>query len=86
MSMIDAGEMFDYPTLHNMFYYMMFRDDKNDKIWAHLVESTLFQDDILPLSFYKPFKYARFFMQGNFPEWDISEFVDRFWYAEQYFN
>jgi len=84
--MAENGEILDYPTMHNLIYYMMFRDNTSKKVWAHIIESTLQQDDILPIVYYKPFKYSRFFLQAHFPEWDISDFVDRFWYAEQYFN
>jgi hypothetical protein len=85
-TMAASGEILDYPTMHNLLYYLMFRESKNDKVWAHMIESTLQQEDILPLVYYKPFKFSRFFLQAHFPDWDISEYVDRFWYAEQYFN
>ena len=85
-SFIDNKEIFDYPTLFNTIYYMMFRENTSEKIWAHLIESTLQEDDILPLTYYKPFKYSRFFLQHHFPKWDIDEYVDKFYYAERYFN
>jgi len=65
---------------------MMFRENTNKKIWEHLVDQTLLEDDILPIVYYKPFKFSRFFLQHHFPEMDISEFVDKFYYAERYFN
>lgn len=36
--------------------------------------------------YYKPFKCAKFFLQHHFPEMDLSEFTDKFFYAEKYFN
>jgi hypothetical protein len=35
-----AGEL-DYPGLHNAFYYMMFRENANEKIWRQLVDNTI---------------------------------------------
>jgi hypothetical protein len=59
---VDEGVLLDYPTVFNMNYYMMFRDNTNRKIWQHIVDSTLHQDDILPITYYKPFKFSRFFL------------------------
>lgn len=61
-SFVDDNQIFDYPTLFNMIYYMMFRENTSEKVWAHIIESTLQEDDILPLTYYKPFKYSRFFL------------------------
>ena len=84
--LVDEKILLDYPTVFNMNYYMMFRDNTNRKIWEHMVDSTLHQDDILPMTYYKSFKFSRFFLQHHFPEWDITEYVDKFYYAERYFN
>jgi len=82
----DSEDMWDFLTLHNVLYYMMFRGNTNKKIWANIIESTLFQDDTLPIVYYKPFKFSKTFLKAHFPEWDIGEYIDRFYYAEQYFN
>jgi hypothetical protein len=37
----DQGDPFDYPSLHNLLYFLMFRDITNEKIWKHMIESTL---------------------------------------------
>jgi len=79
---IDSGEVFDYPTLSNMIYYMMFRNNTNSKIWDAIIESTLAQDETLPIVYYKPFKYSRFFLKAHFKDKDISEYVDKFYYAD----
>ena len=65
---------------------MMFRENANQKVWEHIVNSTLEQDDTLPIVYYKPFKFSRSFLTAHFPDWDINEYIDRFYYAEQYFN
>lgn len=59
---VDDRILLDYPTVFNMNYYMMFRDNTNRKIWEHMVDSTLHQDDILPITYYKPYKFSRFFL------------------------
>jgi len=83
---VDSGEMLDYPTLSNLIYYMMFRDNTDQKTWEHIIESTLSHDDVLPITYYKPFKYSRFFLMHKLPQLDIEEYVDKFYYAERYFN
>ena len=81
-----SEDMWDFPTLHNIIYYMMFRENTSANIWSNVIESTLFQDETLPIVYYKPFKYSMHFLKAHFPEWDIGEYTDRFYYAEQYFN
>jgi hypothetical protein len=78
--------MMDYPTVSNVIYYLMFTDSKDEKVWRHVIESTLYQDDVLPITYYKPFKFSRFYLKHNLPQIDIQEYVDRFYYAERYFN
>lgn len=39
---IDSGEMMDYQTLFNVIYYMMFKENTNEKIWKGIIESTLY--------------------------------------------
>jgi len=70
----------------NLIYYMLFRQNTNKKIWEAIIDQTLEYDDILPINCYKPYKFSKFFLAHHFPEWDISEFLDRFYYSERYFN
>jgi hypothetical protein len=83
---VASGEILDYPTLSNLIYYMMFRDNIDQKTWEHIIECTLQQDDVLPITYYKPFKYSRFFLMHKLPQLNIAEYVDKFFYAERYFN
>lgn len=83
---IDQGDDFDYPTMFNLIYFLLFRDSKDERIWSHIINSTLNQDDMLPIVYYKPFKYSKLWLEAHFKDWDISSYVERFWYAEQYFN
>lgn len=86
LQLIAAGEVFDYPTLFNVIYFMLFQENSNETIWRAIVDHTVENDDTLPLTYYKPFKFSRFFLEAKFPEWDLADYVDRFWYAERYFN
>ena len=81
-----AYEVFDYPMLSNLIYYMLFRTNTNETIWKAIVEHTAASDDVLPLTYYKPFKFSKFFLAAHFPEWDLSDYLDKFYYAERYFN
>ena len=36
--------------------------------------------------YYKPFKFSKFYLKHHFPNMDIDEYVDKFYYAERYYN
>lgn len=78
--------MFDYPTVYNAVYYMMFRESKDEKIWKALIDATIDNDDILPLMYFRPFKMSRYYLEKVFPEMDLTDYIDKFFYAERYFN
>lgn len=84
--LIDAGEQFDYQFVSNAIYYMMFRESKDEKVWKALIDSTIDNDDVLPLMYYRPFKMSRFYLEKVFPDWKLSEYIDKFFYADRYFN
>lgn len=84
--LIDEQRPFDYPFLFSLIYYMLFRENADEKIWRAIIEATLDNDDTLPIMYYKPFRMARYFLEKKFPEWDISEFVERGYYADRYWN
>lgn len=56
----------DYPSLFNVVYYMLFTDNQNRALWQKVVNATVENSDILPLIFYKPFKAAKFYLNGRF--------------------
>ena len=56
----------DYPSLFNAFYYMLFRESGNRALWQKLVDATASNQDILPLIYYRPFKAAKFYIEGRF--------------------
>ena len=41
---------------------------------------------MLPVIYYKPFKASKLFLRHHYPEWDLEDYVDKFFHAEQYFN
>ena len=85
----------DYPALHNLVYYLLFRENTNEALWRDVVQTTIDQEELLPLIYYKPFKVAREYCHFLFPHWNdpqpqsgtfLSDFRDKFYYAEKYFN
>lgn len=85
-----VAESLDYPSLFNVVYYMLFRENQNKKIWQRLIQGTLNNSEILPLKYYRPFKASYHYLQGKFPDLKTDEnFIDyqhKFFYAERYFN
>lgn len=86
LKFVRNNEIFDYQTLFNLQYYLMFTENTDFEIWEHIRDSTVIQEDLLPLVFYRAFKFASFYMKHHFPELDQKEFIDKFYYSERYFN
>lgn len=63
----------------------MFRDNKDKKIWEKIVNSTVNNKDILPLIFYRPFKISEHYIKHHFPEMELRDYIDKFWFADKYF-
>ena len=80
------GNNSDYPTLHNVLYYMMFRDNANKKVWQNIVESVIQNEYHIPIIYFRPFKASEIFIKHHFPEWDLRDYTDKFWSSERYFN
>lgn len=78
----------DYPSLFNAFYYLLFKESGNKALFQKLVDATVANPDILPIIYYRPFKAARFYMEGKFKDsmTNMDDFVDKHWHAERYFN
>jgi hypothetical protein len=79
-------EKMDYPTLFNILYYLMFRDIKDEDLWKRIMKRTIEIPEILPILYYRPFKMSKFFLKHHFPEWDLIDYQDKFWWSERYFN
>ena len=80
------ADRLDYPSMFNTIYYLLFRESKNETIWRKIVDNTASQKDVLPLIYYKPFKASKFWLSQHFPEWDLEDYVDKFYNAEKYYN
>ena len=79
----------DYPSIFNAFYYLLFTESANKALWQKLVDATVANPDILPITYYRPFKAAKLYLKGKFKEGEIKnmdDFVDKHWHAERYFN
>ena len=68
----------DYPSLFNAFYYMLFTESGNRALWQKLVDATVANGDILPIIYYRPFKAAKFYMEGRFTGKDAIENMNDF--------
>ena len=76
----------DYATLSNIVYYLMFRDNTDEATWSKVIDATLDNDEVLPLVHYKAFKFSKFYLKHHFPNMDLVEYIDKFYYAERYLN
>lgn len=85
----------DYPSLFNTIYYLLFRENANQNLWRQIVENTIRKEEVLPLIYFRPFKASLIFLNHHFPQWDanrnengslISDYSDKFFHAEKYFN
>lgn len=81
-----VADRLDYPSMFNVIYYLLFRESTNEAVWRKIVDNTVAQEDVLPLIYYRPFKASKFWLRQNFPEWDLEDYVDKFFNAEKYFN
>ena len=80
------ADRLDYPSMFNVIYFMLFREVKDRALWEKIVANTISQKETLPLIYYKPFKASKLFLRGVFPDWNIEDYVDKFYNAEKYFN
>lgn len=80
------ADRLDYPSMFNAIYYLLFREVKDRALWEKIVANTISQKETLPLIYYKPFKASKLFLRGVFPDWNLEDYVDKFYNAEKYFN
>ena len=80
------ADRLDYPSMFNAIYYMLFTENMNEEIWKKIVDCTVQNPDILPLRYYKPFKASKIILQAKLPKIDLTDYIDKFWYAERYFS
>ena len=80
-----AGRL-DYPSLFNVIYYLLFRDIKDQAIWQQIVDNTVAQEAVLPLTCLRPFKISEQYLSAVLPDMDLSDYRDRFWHAGRYYD
>ena len=59
----EIADRLDYPSMFNVIYYLLFRENTNEVIWRKIVDNTLNQKDVLPLIYYKPFKMSKLWLR-----------------------
>lgn len=79
-------ELMSYQTLSNMIYYLLFTDNKDEEIWTKVIQNTLQNNGYIPVTHYLPFKMSRYYLAHHFPELDIRDYYDKFFYPERYYN
>jgi hypothetical protein len=77
-------EKLDHQTVSNLMYYLMFTDNTNEDIWNQLVQHTLQNKLKIPVSYFTPFKFSKFYLSHHFPNNDYTDYVDQFFYPERY--
>ena len=81
--LIDCGRKLDYPAAFNAVYYMLFREETNEAVWSQLINNVVDREETLPLIYYRPFKASKLFIEHHYPDWDLSDYADKFWHAER---
>lgn len=77
----------DFSSLHNVIYYLMFKDVVDKDIWEGVIATTISQKpQVLPLPLLTPFKFSKHYLNHNLPELEKTEYTDMFWHAEGYYN
>ena len=59
-------ERLDYPSMFNAIYYLLFTENSNKALWQKVIDTTIANQDILPIIYYRPFKAARFYLKAKF--------------------
>jgi len=75
-----------YSELANVAYGLMFLEVNDKKIWADFVRNVGSQKLVCPLIHYKAIKYARFYVEALFPEWNYNHYEASCLEAERYYN
>lgn len=60
-------EKLDYPSLFNVIYYLLFKDNGNLKLWERIMKTTIDNQDILPIKYYRPFKASAVYLKARYP-------------------
>lgn len=90
----DIEKANNYHTLHNIAWYLLFKENKDINIWTTFLNKYNILEGRLPIYFYRPFKLAGFYLDNAFSEADrekigfqnIYDFKDRFYDPEQIYD
>jgi hypothetical protein len=74
---LEAGiDKYDYPTMFNALYYLLFTESKNKALWQKAVNGTNSNPDILPIIYYRPFKAAKFYLNGLYKDAPLDKITE----------
>ena len=77
---------YDYQTLYNVIFYLMFQDIKDQDLWQNVINVVIDQEETLSMNIYRPFKYSKFYIAHHCPDLDLGPYIDKFWHAERRFD
>ena len=75
-----------YAELANVAYGLMFLRVEDKAIWADFVRNVGSQPLVCPIIYYKAIKYARFYVDALFPDWNYTHYEASCLEAERYYN
>jgi len=90
----DLDKANNYHTIHNIVWYLLFKENKDLSIWSKLLKQYNKLEGRLPIYYYRPFKLAGYYLDNAFSEaeqekigfQEIFEFKDRFYDPEQIYD
>jgi hypothetical protein len=90
----DISQANNYHTIHNIFWYFLFIENKNSEQWNKILERFNLIPEKVPIHYYRPFKLAAHYLQYNLNETErskinaeaVEEFMDRFYDPEQIYD
>jgi hypothetical protein len=90
----DIDKANNYHTLHNIVWYLLFKESKDINLWTNLLNRYNQLEGRLPIYYYRPFKLAGYYLDNAFSEADqekigfqnIFDFKDRFYDPEQIYD
>ncbi len=87
----DIHQYNSYSMLYTLTYYLLFTESTDKFLWQTMMDNfNKIKGGKVPLTYYRPFKMALFYLNKKFPnfmqEFDFFDFQDKFYGAEQYYN
>lgn len=79
-------ELMDYQVLSNVVYYLMFTDNTDKDVWIKIMKNVFDNPKVIPIRYYRPLKMSKYYIKHHFPEIDLTDYSNKFFYPERYFN